>query len=215
MCGSIPPLPQYVFMAWCFVKHREKFTFTLQTSFFFFVTMTQIHLKSNYLVHSASDHPSTPALVWREMAQLLVLQTIRTQASKSNAWQAHPLRAAKWIWEEQVKSSCFPLLRASIPHVQPPWSQEVPASCFERKTLIPMSFQIFLNISEPAWLRGGQPASNSRQRHWSDFLLSSPPRPDQLWSPPSHWSNGYRVTFPGGKADVAWSWSLTSTYSRG
>jgi hypothetical protein len=31
MCGAIPPLPQYVFMAWCFVKHRDNFTssFTL------------------------------------------------------------------------------------------------------------------------------------------------------------------------------------------
>jgi hypothetical protein len=27
MCGAIPPLPQYVFMAWCLVKHRDNFTF--------------------------------------------------------------------------------------------------------------------------------------------------------------------------------------------
>jgi hypothetical protein len=27
MRGSIPPLPQYVFMAWCLVKHRDNFTF--------------------------------------------------------------------------------------------------------------------------------------------------------------------------------------------
>jgi hypothetical protein len=26
--GAIPPLPQYVFMAWCLVKHRDNFTFT-------------------------------------------------------------------------------------------------------------------------------------------------------------------------------------------
>jgi hypothetical protein len=25
--GSIPPLPQYVFMAWCSVKHRDNFAF--------------------------------------------------------------------------------------------------------------------------------------------------------------------------------------------
>jgi hypothetical protein len=29
MCGAIPPLPQYVFMAWCLVKHRDNFTFYL------------------------------------------------------------------------------------------------------------------------------------------------------------------------------------------
>jgi hypothetical protein len=25
MRGAIPPLPQYVFMAWCLVKHRDNF----------------------------------------------------------------------------------------------------------------------------------------------------------------------------------------------
>jgi hypothetical protein len=29
MSGAIPPLPQYAFMAWYLVKHRDKFTFTL------------------------------------------------------------------------------------------------------------------------------------------------------------------------------------------
>jgi hypothetical protein len=28
MLGAIPPFPQYAFMAWCFVKHRDNFTFT-------------------------------------------------------------------------------------------------------------------------------------------------------------------------------------------
>jgi len=28
MSGAIPPLPQYSFMAWCLVKHRDNFTFT-------------------------------------------------------------------------------------------------------------------------------------------------------------------------------------------
>jgi hypothetical protein len=27
MSGAIPPLPVYVFMAWCLVKHRDNFTF--------------------------------------------------------------------------------------------------------------------------------------------------------------------------------------------
>jgi len=27
MSGAIPLLPQYIFMAWCLVKHRENFTF--------------------------------------------------------------------------------------------------------------------------------------------------------------------------------------------
>jgi hypothetical protein len=28
MRGTIPPLPQYAFMAWCLVKHRDNFNFT-------------------------------------------------------------------------------------------------------------------------------------------------------------------------------------------
>jgi hypothetical protein len=30
MGGAVPPLPQYVFMAWCLVKHRGNFTLYLQ-----------------------------------------------------------------------------------------------------------------------------------------------------------------------------------------
>jgi len=33
MCGAISPLPLYVFMAWCLVKHRGNFTFYLQWHF--------------------------------------------------------------------------------------------------------------------------------------------------------------------------------------
>jgi hypothetical protein len=29
MRGVIPPFPQYVFVAWCLVKHRDNFTFTM------------------------------------------------------------------------------------------------------------------------------------------------------------------------------------------
>jgi hypothetical protein len=35
MHGAIPPLPQYVFMAWCLVKHRDKFTFLYFTLLYF------------------------------------------------------------------------------------------------------------------------------------------------------------------------------------
>jgi hypothetical protein len=27
MCGTVTPLPQYVFMAWCLVTYRDNFTF--------------------------------------------------------------------------------------------------------------------------------------------------------------------------------------------
>jgi hypothetical protein len=33
MSGAIPPLPKYAFMAWCLIKHRGNFTFTLPLLF--------------------------------------------------------------------------------------------------------------------------------------------------------------------------------------
>jgi hypothetical protein len=35
MSGAIPPLPEYAFMAWCLVQHRNNFTFTS--------TFTKVH----------------------------------------------------------------------------------------------------------------------------------------------------------------------------
>jgi hypothetical protein len=32
MLGAILPLPQYVFMTWCLVKHRDNFTFYLYSA---------------------------------------------------------------------------------------------------------------------------------------------------------------------------------------
>jgi hypothetical protein len=34
MRGAIPPIPQYVFIAWCLVKYRNSFTFYLYTLHF-------------------------------------------------------------------------------------------------------------------------------------------------------------------------------------
>jgi len=33
MRGAIPPLPQYTFMVWCLVKHRDNFIFTSTFNF--------------------------------------------------------------------------------------------------------------------------------------------------------------------------------------
>jgi len=40
MHGAIPPLPQYAFMAWHLVKHRDNFTFMLIYIFFFAIYIT-------------------------------------------------------------------------------------------------------------------------------------------------------------------------------
>jgi hypothetical protein len=41
MSGAIPPLLQYVFMAWCLVKHRDNFTFTFTVN-----AITTNHLRA-------------------------------------------------------------------------------------------------------------------------------------------------------------------------
>jgi hypothetical protein len=46
MHGAIPPLPQYVFMAWCLVKHRDNFTFT----FFYYQSVNY-----DFVVHFGGD----------------------------------------------------------------------------------------------------------------------------------------------------------------
>jgi hypothetical protein len=42
MRGAIPPLPQYTFMAWCLVKHRD--------SFIFFTVLKMLGLTQNTLI---------------------------------------------------------------------------------------------------------------------------------------------------------------------
>jgi hypothetical protein len=55
-----------------------------------------------------------------------------------------------------------------------------------------------------AGLWAGRPGFNSRQGHWWNFF-SSPPRPYQLWGPPSLPSNRYRGLVLWNKAAGAWS----------
>jgi hypothetical protein len=40
MSGAIPTLPQYIFMVWCLVKHRQKFTFT-SFNFYWMIPLRQ------------------------------------------------------------------------------------------------------------------------------------------------------------------------------
>jgi hypothetical protein len=57
MREGIPPLPQYAFMAWCFVKYRDKFTFT----FYLYILKWKILIRgigcelSNETVHIISN----------------------------------------------------------------------------------------------------------------------------------------------------------------
>jgi hypothetical protein len=41
MRGAIPPFSQYVFMAWCLVKHRDKFDFSFIFAFSLMFTVSK------------------------------------------------------------------------------------------------------------------------------------------------------------------------------
>jgi hypothetical protein len=47
MRGAIPPLLQYVFMAWCLVKHRDNFNFTLYNFGIKFIVNYFMQIASN------------------------------------------------------------------------------------------------------------------------------------------------------------------------
>jgi len=51
VCGAIPPSPQYILLAWCIVKHRDNFTFTL------FVLDSGVHF-----VKTAEEESGTSSL---------------------------------------------------------------------------------------------------------------------------------------------------------
>jgi hypothetical protein len=53
MRGAIPPLPQYVFMVWCLVKHRDNFTF-LPLQYILFTVSTRIGF--NHLKDESHNH---------------------------------------------------------------------------------------------------------------------------------------------------------------
>jgi hypothetical protein len=50
MRGAIPPLPQYVFMAWCLVKHWDSFTFLS-----YLMDLRESGLEVVNLMHLAQD----------------------------------------------------------------------------------------------------------------------------------------------------------------
>jgi hypothetical protein len=56
MLGVIPPLLRYVFMLWCLVKYRDKFTFT------FIISLAPRNTWDLFCVNSSSVHIATPTL---------------------------------------------------------------------------------------------------------------------------------------------------------
>jgi len=64
-------------------------------------------------------------------------------------------------------------------------------------------------------LWAGRPGFIFRHEQLRNYFCSPPLCPDQLWGPLSYLFNGQWVSFPGGKAAWAWSWTLTSSQCRG
>jgi hypothetical protein len=66
MRGAIPPLPQYVFMAWCLVKHRDNFTFYL-------------YIKQKFLLHV----PKRRKISGKNLCSLLYFKCINLYCGRS------------------------------------------------------------------------------------------------------------------------------------
>jgi hypothetical protein len=49
MSGAVPPFPQYVFMAWCLVKHRGNFTFTISCFIDFYLDIESDEILRKFL----------------------------------------------------------------------------------------------------------------------------------------------------------------------
>jgi hypothetical protein len=64
MRGAIPPLPQYVLMAWCLVKHRDNFTIYLLP--FHLISSLYFHLSSFLLHFSLSPLSLTTVQLFKE-----------------------------------------------------------------------------------------------------------------------------------------------------
>jgi hypothetical protein len=71
MSGDVPPLPQYAFMAWCSVKHRDNFTFTYEGWYF----KTAMHTKWLDKQHNVSRSVTVPVLqtVGEVISELLIV----------------------------------------------------------------------------------------------------------------------------------------------
>jgi hypothetical protein len=81
MCGAIPPLPQYVFMAWCLVKHMNNFTFTVRYFHYF---------NRLYAVHSS--HLNCPVLSFAPLISLsLVTCLLKDPSCSSKDYSLIPL----------------------------------------------------------------------------------------------------------------------------
>jgi hypothetical protein len=82
MRGAIPPLPQYVFMAWCLVKHRDNFTFLLYFYFCIYKAQQEKIIKSRSRISDidrSSRHLSFRFLAYlKERSQLHRFRSIES-----------------------------------------------------------------------------------------------------------------------------------------
>jgi hypothetical protein len=82
MHGAIRPLPQYVFMEWCLVKHRGKFTFNFSAD---------IHLEATHT--NATPTCGIKVVRWKTSSTKLTLTDVGVRGSNTNgkpaSWSPH------------------------------------------------------------------------------------------------------------------------------
>jgi hypothetical protein len=109
MNGSIPPLPQYTFMAWCSVKARTTLLFTLPYQF---------SLKSVFL---KPVHAFAKCQIISEIA--LLLQTTTLRASGGSRTRGGPT-VEKLVFHNHTECVCVDRLEEFMPRDRPSSSSE-------------------------------------------------------------------------------------------
>jgi hypothetical protein len=122
MRGAIPPLPQYAFMAWCIVKHRDNFTFYLTiicscSRKFYFISVTASHRDEPLL--SLATYPryyQTHTSTNRSMTDLV--KTSREEDILNTEYARLNFITGKFVPAEML---CFLLLQRKAIQVGNKW----------------------------------------------------------------------------------------------
>jgi hypothetical protein len=96
MRGAIQPLPQYVFMACCLVKHRDNFTFTFAVNTDVYCPFTEIMYLCGW---SVTPDGATEQV---ERSSVVVMNTKLREKSRSTLKQVEP-RVSFYISDRQTK----------------------------------------------------------------------------------------------------------------
>jgi hypothetical protein len=123
MRGAIPPLPQYAFMAWCLVKHRDNFTLPLPSCHW-----SRFHLYPNSLTIVWTSEVGAPSVTlccleilccnrFSNDVQLLLRYCFRVPTLPEGEWMRFLCQISPF-WLKSVRTRAVRPSPSTQPHVQ-------------------------------------------------------------------------------------------------